>query len=102
MEFGTIRYELEDDGAIARIIMNRPEARNAQDNQMTYELNDAFTAASLDDNVRVIILSGEGPHFSAGHDIMGKGNRDYTHDQVFPWSATLPGSEGGMNREQEV
>ena len=25
MEFGTIRYELEDDGAIARIVMNRPE-----------------------------------------------------------------------------
>lgn len=102
MEFGTIKYELENEGSIARIILNRPEARNAQDNQMTYELDDAFKAAALDDQVKVIILSGEGPHFSSGHDIRGKGNRDYQHDQVFPYSSTLPGSEGGMNREQEV
>jgi enoyl-CoA hydratase len=101
MEFGTIRYELEDEGRVARIIMNRPEVRNAQNNQMTYELNDAFTAAALDDGVKVIILSGEGPMFSAGHDLKG-GSYSYTHDPVFPYSHTLPGSEGGMNREQEV
>ncbi len=100
MDFGTIRYELEDQGAIARIIMNRPEARNAQNNQMTYELNDAFTAAALDDDVKVIILSGEGPMFSAGHDLKGGG--DYTPEPVFPYSHTLPGSEGWMNREQEI
>jgi enoyl-CoA hydratase len=101
MEFGTIRYELEDDGAIARIVMNRPESRNAQNTQMTYELNDAFTAAALDDAVKVIVLSGEGPMFSAGHDIKG-GGQPYTHEPVFPFSRTLPGSEGYMNAEQEV
>ncbi len=102
MEFGTIRYETIDNAAVARIVMNRPEVRNAQDEQMTYELNEAFSAASLDDEVKVIVLSGEGPHFSAGHDIRGKGDPDYEHDPVFPWSSTLPGSEGMMNRAQEV
>jgi enoyl-CoA hydratase/carnithine racemase len=101
MEFGTIRYELEDDGAIARIVMNRPEARNGQNNQMTYELDDAFTAAALDDAVKVVILSGEGPMFSAGHDLKGAA-AGYSHDPVFPFSKTLPGSEGYMNAEQEV
>ena len=101
MEFETIRYELEDDGAIARIVMNRPEVRNAQNNQMTYELNDAFSAAALDDVVKVIILSGSGPMFSSGHDLKGAA-QNYTHERVFPYSGTLPGSEGYMNTEQEV
>ena len=97
MEFETLKYELEDEGSIARIIMNRPEARNAQDNRMTYELNDAFTAAALDDTVKVIILSGEGPHFSSGHDIRGGQPfaDGHTPTQVFPYSATLPGRHGG-------
>ena len=101
MSFETIRYEREDDGSIARIVMNRPEVRNAQNTQMTYELNDAFTEAALDDSVKVIIVSGEGPMFSSGHDIKGAGS-SYTHDSVFPYSRTLPGSEGYMNAEQEV
>lgn len=98
----TVRYETVDDGAIARIILNRPEKRNAQNNQMTYELNDAFDAAALDDDVKVIVLSGEGPMFSAGHDIGGGNQNGYTHEPIFPFSHTLPGSEGHMNREQEV
>ena len=54
---------------VARIVMNRPEARNAQNLQMTYDLNAAFDAAVQDDAVKVIILAGSGPHFSAGHDL---------------------------------
>src|SRR6266550_1935760 len=51
---------------IARIVMNRPEARNAQNLQMTYDLNTAFDDAVQDDTVKVIILAGNGPHFSSG------------------------------------
>jgi len=50
-------------------VMNRPEARNAQNLQMTYDLNAAFDNAVQDDAVKVIILAGHGPHFSAGHDL---------------------------------
>jgi enoyl-CoA hydratase len=100
MAFETILYELEDEGAIARIILNRPESRNAQNNKMTYELNDAFTEAATDDKVKVIILSGAGSMFNAGHDLKGMG--PFSEDPVFPYSPTLPGSEGWMNYEQEI
>jgi enoyl-CoA hydratase/carnithine racemase len=36
---------------------------------MTYDLNAAFDSAVQDDAVKVVILAGSGPHFSAGHDL---------------------------------
>ena len=66
MEFETIVVE-RPEPRIARIVMNRPEARNAQNLQMTYDLNAAFDQAVQDDAVKVIILAGRGPHFSSGH-----------------------------------
>ena len=63
MEFDTIVVE-RPEPRIARIVMNRPQARDAQNLQMTYDLNAAFDAAVQDDAVNVIILAGSGPHFS--------------------------------------
>ena len=60
-DYETVRYELPEP-AIARIVMNRPEARNAQNLQMTYDLNAAFDRAAQDDAVKVIILAGADPH----------------------------------------
>jgi len=68
-EYTHINYETVDDGRIARIILNRPRARNAQHRGLLVELGDAFTAAEADDTVRVVILSGAGPIFSSGHDM---------------------------------
>jgi enoyl-CoA hydratase len=68
MDFETIVVE-RPEPRIARIVMNRPEARNAQNLQMTYDLNAAFDQAVQDDAVKVIILAGNGPHFSSGHDL---------------------------------
>jgi enoyl-CoA hydratase len=65
-------YETFDDGRIARILLNRPEARNAQNRGMLVELNDAFLRAEADDEVRVVILGGTGPMFSSGHDLGSK------------------------------
>ena len=64
-----ITCETLDEGRIARIMLNRPEARNAQNRGLLVELNDAFLRAEADDDVRVVILGGAGPLFSAGHDI---------------------------------
>ena len=72
--FETIIVE-RPDPRIARIVMNRPEARNAQNLQMTYDLNAAFDHAVQDDAVKVIILAGSGPHFSAGHDLRPGGKK---------------------------
>ena len=60
---------VEDHGAVRRLILNRTEARNAQSKEMLYELDAAFDAAIAADGVRVILLAGEGAHFSAGHDL---------------------------------
>src|SRR3954462_12982630 len=57
-------YETFDDGAIARITLNRLRTRNAQNRGLLVELNDAFLAAEADDSVRVVILGGAGPLFS--------------------------------------
>ena len=54
---------------IAWISMNRPKYGNAQNSRMTYQLDAAFMKAVADDDVKVIVLRGEGKHFSAGHDI---------------------------------
>jgi enoyl-CoA hydratase len=71
-EYQFITYEELDDGRIARIMLNRPEARNAQNRGMLVELNEAFLAAEADDNVRVVILGGNGKMFSSGHDMGSK------------------------------
>jgi len=68
-DYKFVTYESLDDGRIVRIMLNRPEARNAQNRGMLVELNDAFLAAEADDEVRVVILGGNGKMFSSGHDM---------------------------------
>jgi enoyl-CoA hydratase len=59
----------DTDGHIARVTLNRPQYRNAQSRVLLEEMDDAFARASEDRDVRVIVLRGEGDHFSAGHDL---------------------------------
>ncbi len=68
-DYRYVTYETLDEGTIARIMLNRPEARNAQNRGMLVDLHDAFLEAEADDNVRVVILGGIGPMFSSGHDM---------------------------------
>jgi enoyl-CoA hydratase len=96
----------EQEGPVAYVTMNRPEYRNAQNSAMTYALDDAFYRAAADDSVSVLVLSGAGDHFSAGHDI-GTPERDV--DRSFDRRAGLwwdhVGKAGGDSRyarEQEV
>ena len=71
-----LTYELLDEGTIARIMLNRPGSRNAQNRGLLVELNEAMLAAEADDLVRVVILGGAGPMFSAGHDLGSREHRD--------------------------
>jgi enoyl-CoA hydratase len=99
-----VRYERRDEVAV--VTMNRPEYRNAQNSAMTYALDEAFYRAAADDEVKVVVLAGAGPHFSAGHDI-GTPGRDA--DQSFDRRASLwwdhvgkAGGESRYARESEV
>ena len=64
-----VTYETLDDGRIARIWLNRPDAQNAQSRTLLVQLDEAFARAEADDTVRVVILAGRGKNFSAGHDL---------------------------------
>ncbi len=63
------KHIIYEPGPVARIILNRPEYRNAQSRVMIEEMDRAFIAATEDEAVKVIVLSGKGDHFSAGHDL---------------------------------
>ncbi len=54
---------------IARIALNRPERRNALDQELLTELHDALRVSAADDSVRVVVLSGAGKDFCSGMDL---------------------------------
>lgn len=100
------RVLYEQRGAIALVTMNRPTVRNAQNAKLTHALDAAFSRAVADDSIKVIVLAGAGPHFSAGHDI-GTPERDI--HQPFPRIATQAwdhsdkaGAEAFFVRESEL
>ena len=98
--FKFIRYEGVSEG-VARIVLNRPEKRNAQNKGMLYELNDALDEASQDNNCKVIVLAAEGPDFSSGHDM--KDREPLTQKPVGTWGGfTQPGIEGHWAFEEEL
>lgn len=67
MTYECIEYELE--GPIARIRFNRPQQLNALSKELMAEVTAALAEAERDDDVRVVILSGNGRCFSAGYEI---------------------------------
>ena len=54
---------------VRRLTLNRPEKRNALSHRLRTELFDAIRAADADKDVRVLIIRGGGPCFSAGYDL---------------------------------
>jgi methylglutaconyl-CoA hydratase len=61
--------EIETQGKVATIWMNRPDVHNAFDEALIKELTAACKALDGDDAVRVVILAGRGKSFSAGADL---------------------------------
>ncbi len=65
--YAEITYEVAD--RIATVTLNRPEARNGYTIRMADELGDAMDRADRDEDVRVVILTGNGKDFSVGADL---------------------------------
>jgi methylglutaconyl-CoA hydratase len=57
------------DGGVARIILNRPEKRNALNGELIAALKDALRRVNSDDQVRAVVLSGAGADFCSGADL---------------------------------
>src|SRR4029450_7696983 len=106
-EYQFLLYEPLEEGRIVRILLNRPEARNAQNRGLLVELDDAFLRAEADDEVRVVILGGTGPMFSSGHDLGSKvSTEEHTpgpnqHPSFTVNGATRQGAERLMIQERE-
>ena len=86
----------EKDGPIARIILNRPEAANAQNPAMVWDVENCLKDAEEDYGVKVVILKANGRGFCAGHDMPAAGAPQYDEFQAakeagHPWGgpATL-------------
>jgi enoyl-CoA hydratase len=100
-----LTYELLDEGRVARIMLDRPRTRNAQNRGLLVELDEAFAAAEADDTVRVVILGGTGPLFSSGHDLGSAEDREerdpgpLQHPTMSSYGGSRDGSEQRMLQE---
>jgi len=59
----------EDRGAVRHVILNRPEKRNAMNQELLLALGEALRGAAAEESVHCVVLRGEGPVFSAGVDL---------------------------------
>ena len=103
-DYKYLTYETLEEGRIARIMLNRPKARNAQNRGLLVELGEAFQQAEEDDAVRVVILGGTGPVFSSGHDLgspelIAEYTEGTRHPTLEMNGATRKGAEARMLQE---
>src|SRR4029079_7719252 len=61
--------ELERGDVVARLVLNRPERRNALSQEVMIEMLHALDTVASDEATRVLVIEGRGPAFSAGHDL---------------------------------
>ena len=77
-------------GHCATVTLNRPEVRNAFNDEVIAELTRAFTELGRDPQVRAIVLAAEGPAFCAGADLNWmRRMADYSHDENLADAAQL-------------
>jgi methylglutaconyl-CoA hydratase len=68
-DYPTVLYDV--DGVVARITLNRPEKRNALNEELIAALKEALRRANDEDDVRVVTVSGAGDDFCSGADLAG-------------------------------
>lgn len=91
-QFKTLRYELAD--GVLTLTLNRPDRLNAFTSQMGEELIAAFDAADADDDVRAIVMTGEGRAFCAGADLQ-KAGATFDYTERVAAGETVPRDRGG-------
>lgn len=69
-----LKYTLES--GVATITLNRPDVYNALNDEITYELQDAFKKVSRDNEARVVVLTGEGKAFCSGQDLKASSGQE--------------------------
>ncbi|MGH7856001.1 MAG: enoyl-CoA hydratase-related protein, partial [Candidatus Binatia bacterium] len=83
------------------VVLARVEQRNAQDRRMLYEIDRAFRVAVADDEVKVIVIAADGPHFSSGHDLNDQEDPNNYETVSLRGGFDEEGQAGMMNGEEE-
>lgn len=92
---GMSLIQVERDGPLARIRLNRPEKYNAQTPAMWHEIRRAGEALIADGGVRCLILGGNGNSFSAGLDVKARARGEIT-------GGSISGRKADQGREEIV
>ena len=79
MAYETVK--VDRDGHIATITLNRPEMLNALNTQITLDFHAALDEIAADEDIRVVILTGEGRGFCSGADLSGRGSPPAAGDE---------------------
>ena len=93
MSYQFLKYEVA--AGVATITLNRPEVYNALNDEITFEMQDAFKAVAKDQNVRVVVLTGEGKAFCSGQDLKASSSQgkrsflDSLHKRYNPLIAAM-------------
>jgi enoyl-CoA hydratase/carnithine racemase len=75
------QIEVGRQDGVARIVLNRPEKRNALSLALMQEMISALEELGRDQDVRAIVIEGAGPAFSAGHDLAELVGRELAYYQ---------------------
>ena len=90
---------IEKSGSVATVTLDRPEVRNAFNEELIKELTEACRAFSEDDSTRVVTLTGKGEIFSAGADLNWMRRvADYTYEENYADAKTFAGMMEGLYR----
>jgi 2-(1,2-epoxy-1,2-dihydrophenyl)acetyl-CoA isomerase len=84
-----VRVERRDDGLL-RLVLDRPDRRNALDDQMVATLVAEVETAGRDETVRAILVTAEGDHFCSGFDIVTRNAEDAPRPRVGSIQRRLP------------
>lgn len=76
---------LDKEGPVGRLTLNRPDRRNALSLEMMTKILEKLDEIARDPEIRVVVLRGNGPVFSAGHDL-----------------GELAGKEGDLHRYRKI
>src|SRR6476619_7107856 len=77
--------ETEDRGAVRHVVLNRPEKRNAFNEELVVAVGDALREAAADPEVLCVVVRGEGPMFSSGMDLASLAALAASPDQLRPF-----------------
>src|SRR5215207_3276096 len=84
--------ETEDRGAVRHVILNRPEKRNAFNQELVLATGEALREAAADADVHCVVLRGEGPMFSSGMDLGSLAALAAEPDTLRPFRAAILGA----------